>query len=139
MSAQRHQRTHTPRAGEKSEHASRRGSDDWEKMQGSKTPEASKSSGTSRRSATKRGGNPSHDESQRQNQSSWNTRQDPEHPERSADGGETEMRSGMRHHRQMRGNSGTNEQQSGDPESPDQPESADRGRGSSSSRRRSES
>lgn len=50
--------------------------------------------------------------------SRWNQQQDPEHPERSADGGQTEMR----------GNSRSNEQPSGDPESPDQPESGDRGR-----------
>jgi hypothetical protein len=59
--------------------------------------------------------------------SRWNQQQDPEHPERPADGGKTEMR----------GNSGTNEQQSGDPDSPDQPESGDRGR--HPERRRSES
>lgn len=59
--------------------------------------------------------------------SRWNQQQDPEHPERSADGGEAEMR----------GNSGSSEQQSGDPDSPDQPESGDRGR--HPARRRSES
>lgn len=59
--------------------------------------------------------------------SRWNLRQDPEHPERPADGGQAEMR----------GNAGSNEQQSGDPDSPDQPESADRGR--RPARRREES
>lgn len=59
--------------------------------------------------------------------SRWNQQQDPEHPERPADGGAAEMR----------GNSGSNEQQSGDPDSPDQPESGDRGR--HPARRRSES
>lgn len=59
--------------------------------------------------------------------SRWNMQQDPEHPERSADGGRAEMR----------GNAGTGEQQSGDPDSPDQPESGDRGR--RPARRRSES
>lgn len=50
--------------------------------------------------------------------SRWNQQQDPEHPERPADGGRAEMR----------GNSGSTEQQSGDADSPDQPESGDRGR-----------
>jgi hypothetical protein len=59
--------------------------------------------------------------------SRWNRQQSPEHPERPADGGQAEMR----------GNSGSNEQQSGDPESPDQPESGDRGR--RPARRREES
>ena len=104
MSAQRNDRSSNPRSGKKppSDHAPR-GSDDWEKMQQGAAP------------------NPKHSRVQQQNQDSWNVRQDPEHPERPADGGE----------REMRGNSGTNEQQSGDPDSPDQPESGDRGRGSS--------
>ncbi|MBI2510656.1 MAG: hypothetical protein HYV96_01640 [Opitutae bacterium] len=50
--------------------------------------------------------------------SRWNPPQDPEHPERPADGGQAEMR----------GNSATHEPQSGNPESPERPERADRGR-----------
>lgn len=56
--------------------------------------------------------------------SHWNQRQDPEHPERPADGGAAEMR-------------GSNEQASDHPDSPERPESGARER--QPARRRSES
>lgn len=119
MSAQRNQRSGDSRTGKQSPSADApsRGANDWEKTQGG----AQSGVSPSRRASPD-------EQLKQQNQSSWNVRQNPEHPERPADGGQ----------REMRGNAGSMEQQSGDPASPDQPESGDRGR-HPESRRRSES
>lgn len=131
MSAQRNPRSSQPRSGQasKPEHASQRGQNDWEQVKGKDGAHGQADAGP--RTPTSHPVNPKHDEVQRQNQSSWNTRQDPEHPERPADGGQTEMRS----QREMSGNSGSTEPQRRKPNSPEKPESGDRGRDPSDGRR----
>lgn len=136
MSAQRKSRPVNPRnpghdrAVQKSSQADTSGSAhdrDWAETQGDDARGPANRIGFPQ--ADSRGSNRSQPSSASIDQggSRWNQRQNPEHPERPADGGKTEMR----------GNAGSNEQQSGDPDSPDQPESGDRGRGPA--RRRLES
>lgn len=100
---------------------------DWAASQGENTDGPPNRIGSPRGDPQGTNRSPSMPSSNDQGGSMWNQRQDPEHPERSADGGAAEMR----------GNAGSSEQQSGDPASPDQPESGDRGR--RPARRRSES
>jgi hypothetical protein len=143
MSAQRHQRPGnsghrsqgpgSPGQDQLSQKSARMGErrhesdSDWAESQGENAAGPANRIGSPRGDAQGSNRSNSMPASNDQGGSRWNQQQDPEHPERSADGGQAEMR----------GNAGSNEQQSGDPDSPDQPESGDRGR--RPARRRSES